>query len=73
MIQNRVVETFNFVIMFKQNLESSTALLRQLTKTDNRLPYRQPEIYSLGSLEQIQAYNSGSMVDGPNSAYYYRG
>lgn len=73
MIHNRVVETFEFVIMFKQNLESSTYLLKQLTNTDKPLPYRQPEIYSLGSLEQVQAYNSGSRVDGPNRAYYYRG
>ncbi|MBD2344395.1 hypothetical protein [Anabaena subtropica] len=59
--------------MFKQNLEFSTELLRQLTNTDKPLPYRQPKIYSLGSLEQIQAYNSGSMVDGPIGALYYRG
>lgn len=73
MIQNRVVETFDFVTMFQQNLESSTQLLRQQAKNDKRLPYRQPEIYSLGSLEQVQAFHTGSLVDGPNSAYYYNG
>ncbi|MBD2521405.1 hypothetical protein [Nostoc sp. FACHB-133] len=57
--------------MFKQNLESSTELLRQLTKTDKRLPYRQPEIYSLGTLEQIQAGYQGSANDGPNTSYWW--
>lgn len=73
MIHNRVVETFEFVTMFKQNLESSTELLIQLIKTEKRLPYRQPEIYSFGSLEQVQAYYRGSMFDGPNSPYNYNG
>ncbi|MBH8566120.1 hypothetical protein I8748_28850 [Nostoc sp. CENA67] len=59
--------------MFKQNLESSIELLRQQAKNDKRLPYRQPEIYSLGSLEQVQAFYRGTLVDGPNSAYYYSG
>jgi hypothetical protein len=71
MIHNRVVETFEFVIMFNQNLESSTKLLRQLTNTDKPLPYRQPEIYSLGSLEQIQARYQGSAMDGPNASYWW--
>jgi hypothetical protein len=59
--------------MFKQNLESSTKLLRKIAKTNKLLPYRQPEIYSLGSLEQVQAYYEGNMVDGPDTAYYYNG
>jgi hypothetical protein len=59
--------------MFKQNLESSTKLLRQLAKIDKRLPYRKPEVYALGTLEQIQAYYEGNMVDGPDTAYYYNG
>ncbi len=54
-IYNRVVKTFDFVTMFKQNLKSSTELLIQLAKTDKRLPYRKPEVFSLGNLEQIQA------------------
>jgi hypothetical protein len=73
MVHNRIVETFYLITMFKQNLESSTKLLRQLAKTDKRLPYRKPEIYSLGSLEQVQAYYEGNMVDGPDSVYYYNG
>jgi hypothetical protein len=57
--------------MFKQNLESSTKLLRQLAKIDKRLPYRKPEVYSLGSLDRVQAYYQGNMVDGPDSTLYY--
>ncbi|MFS0519190.1 hypothetical protein ACEYW6_31470 [Nostoc sp. UIC 10607] len=57
--------------MFKQNLESSPELLRQLAKTDKRLPYRKPEVFSLGNLEQIQAGVNGSQNDGPNTSYWW--
>jgi hypothetical protein len=57
--------------MFKQNLESSTKLLRQLAKTDKRLPYRKPEVYALGTLEQIQAGYQGSQLDGPDTSYWW--
>jgi hypothetical protein len=56
--------------MSKQNLDS---LKSQLANTSKRLPYRQPEVYSLGSLEQVQSYYEGSYYDGPNSWYYYDG
>ncbi len=35
--------------------------------------YRRPEIYSLGSLEQVQAYYHGRFRDGPRSSYWYDG
>ena len=48
--------------MSKQNLDS---LKSQLANTSKRLPYRQPEVYSLGSLEQVQANYTGTIYDGP--------
>lgn len=59
--------------MSKQNLESASFSQPQLPqfKTSKRLPYRQPEVYSLGSLEQVQAYYDGERLDGPSPAYYY--
>lgn len=71
MVHNRIVEVLGFFTMFKHNLESSTELLRQLAKTDKRLPYRQPEVCSLGTLEQIQARYQGSTFDGPDKSYWY--
>lgn len=37
----------------------------------HKLPYRQPQIYSLGSLDKVQAYYTGTSYDGPNSWYWY--
>jgi hypothetical protein len=59
--------------MSKRNLESSTqqAQVKQV-KASNRLPYNQPEVYSLGSLEQVQS-GQGKQLDGSDSLYYYYG
>lgn len=70
-IHNEIVGIFYFFIMFKQNLDSSTKLLKQLAKIDEPLPYRKPEVYSLATLEQVQAGYSGSELDGPNTSYWW--
>ncbi len=56
--------------MSKKNLD---ALKSQLTKIGKQIPYRQPEVYSLGSLEKVQSYYEGPYYDGPSYTYYYEG
>ena len=56
--------------MSKQNLESLKRSKLKLAKTSKRLSYRQPEVYSLGSLEQVQAAQAGEDYDGPDASYY---
>jgi hypothetical protein len=36
-----------------------------------RVLYHKPELFSLGSVEQIQSYYTGHYYDGPNSWYWY--
>ncbi len=55
--------------MSRQNLESPRRLGLQLDSTTKRLPYRQPQVYSLGSLEQVQAYAQGYGTDA--TRWYY--
>lgn len=50
-----------------------TALKSQLAKLGKQIPYRQPEVYSLGSLEKVQSYYDGYYSDGPSSSYWYDG
>ncbi len=57
--------------MSKRNLESAKQTQLQPAKTRKRLPYRQPEVYSLGFLEQVQSHNIGADYDGPDELYYY--
>lgn len=57
--------------MFKRNLESARQLQLQQANDKHRLLYHQPEVYSLGSLEQVQAYYQGRFIDGADRAYYY--
>ncbi len=57
--------------MFKRNLESASQLKVQQANDKRRLPYRQPEVYSLGSLEQVKSYYEGAYIDGSDRAYYY--
>ena len=56
--------------MSQQNLESLKRSKLKLAKTSKRLSYRQPEVYSLGSLEQVQAGPEGPDYDGPDASYY---
>ncbi|MBG1243347.1 MAG: hypothetical protein V7L13_17825 [Nostoc sp.] len=59
--------------MSKINLESARQAQLQQVKTSNQLPYCQPQVYFLGSLEKVQAATQGNKYDGPNSLYYYYG
>ena len=59
--------------MFKRNLESVRQLQVQQANNKRRLPYHQPKVYSLGSLEQVQAYFEGTTIDGADRAYFYNG
>ncbi len=43
--------------MSKQNLDT---LKSQLANISKQMPYRKPELYSLGSLEKVQSYYTGS-------------
>lgn len=52
------------------------ALEKHLSNTDRqtkRRTYRQPQVHSFGSLEQVQSYYNGSYYDGPESSYWYDG
>lgn len=53
-------------------LQSANASLNS-NGTGNRSAYRQPEVFSLGSLEKVQAYYKQPHYDGPNSWYTYSG
>ena len=55
--------------MSRRNLKSPRQLSLRLDTTSKRLPYRQPEVYSLGSLEQVQAYAQGYGTDA--TRWYY--
>jgi hypothetical protein len=59
--------------MSKQNLESVQQVQVKPVKASNRLPYHRPEMYSLGSLEEVQAGQQGNKYDGPENLYYYYG
>ncbi len=65
--------------MSNQNLESQGRSEMQIVnsnqkdKISNRIKYRQPQMYSFGSLETVQAYYSGSYVDGSSGQYFYNG
>ena len=48
-------------------------LKMQNDRTSKRLNYREPTIYSLGYLEQVESYYNGAYYDGPHSSYYYDG
>jgi len=54
--------------MSKQNL---AALKSQLAKLGKQITYHKPEVYSLGSLEKVQAYYHGFYTDGDGSSYWY--
>lgn len=55
------------------NLPSSSANLRKDGEfaSSERQRYYQPEVYSLGSLEQIQLGSSGSNYDSSSRWWYY--
>lgn len=55
--------------MSRQNLEYIKRLALPLDNTSKRLPYYQPKVYSLGSLEQVQAYAEGYGTDA--TKWYY--
>lgn len=59
--------------MFQRNLKSATHLKAQQADGNRCLPYSQPKVYSLGSLEQVKAYYQGAYIDGADRAYYYNG
>ncbi len=53
----------------QKNLEPLRRLASQLDSTSKQLPYYQPKVYSLGSLEQVQAYAQGYGTDA--TRWYY--
>lgn len=55
--------------MSKQKLDSLKRLSSHSDNTSKRLVYRQPKVYSLGSLEQVQAYAEGYGTDA--TQWYY--
>jgi hypothetical protein len=57
--------------MCKKNSKASRELGLQLTKLNQKLSYRQPEVFVLGSLKQVQSYYEGGSYDGPDRSYYY--
>ena len=65
--------------MSNQNLESQGRSEMQIVnsnqndKIPNRLKYRQPQMYSFGSLEKVQGSHTGTSTDGAGSYYYYSG
>ncbi|MGB5635812.1 MAG: hypothetical protein WBM86_23945 [Waterburya sp.] len=58
--------------MSKKNSISLKKIQLQQATTNKRLIYRQPEVYSLGSLEQVQGGYDGSFYDGSGTGYYYQ-
>ena len=58
---------------FQERSEMQIVNSNQNDKIPNRLKYRQPQMYSFGSLETVQAYYSGSYVDGSSGQYFYNG
>ena len=69
MRHNRIVSVLYCLAMSKRNLKTAKPV--QLTTTNNRLPYHQPAVYYLGSIEKLQANYSGEALDGPDNGYYY--
>jgi hypothetical protein len=59
--------------MSKRNSEPAQQAQIKQVKASNRLPYHQPEMYSLGTLEEVQAGQQGNKYDGPENLYYYYG
>ncbi len=55
--------------MGKRRLAMSKKLERKLGIV--RLTYYQPELYSFGSIEQVQSYYQGAYLEGPDSQYWY--
>ncbi len=58
---------------FQERSEMQIVNSNQKDKILNRLKYRQPQMYSFGSLETVQAYHSGRLVDGSSGQYFYNG
>jgi hypothetical protein len=46
-------------------------MFKKTTQKTEKLTYRQPKVYVLGSLEQLQAGYYGDQVDGSESKSYY--
>ncbi|MBC1196803.1 MAG: hypothetical protein IM500_02085 [Microcystis sp. M179S2] len=58
--------------MSTHNLDDKKLSLDREGETPQKLAYRSPKIYHLGSLERVQAYPRGGDVDGPNPAFFMR-
>ena len=48
-------------------------MLKKTTKSTEKLTYCQPKVYSLGSLEKVEANYAGGSQDGPDPAFRYNG
>ena len=46
-------------------------MLDKTTKSTEKLTYRQPKVYSLGSLEQVQSGPRGNQCDGATQFSYF--
>jgi hypothetical protein len=59
--------------MSKSYLASLSKSDVRLENSKTRLPYRQPQLYFLGSLEKVQSDSQGNLYDGPDALCYYYG
>lgn len=57
--------------MLQNNLNTQQQPQSQPDKNKQKLPYRQPKVYALGSLEQVQGSTKGDIIDRSNSYYTY--
>jgi hypothetical protein len=57
--------------MSTQNIDDKKLSLDREGKTPQKLTYRSPKIYHLGSLERVEANVSGNRYDGPDRSFYY--
>ena len=61
-------------LMSKKNLisrkQTRLSQAKVQAKVSELIPYRQPEVYYLGSWEQVQGAYQGRMTDGVEGYYY---
>ena len=57
--------------MSTHNLDDKKLALDREGETPQKLAYRSPKIYHLGSLERVNANQAGNQYDGPDRSFYY--
>jgi len=44
---------------------------QKLNQKSKKSAYRQPKVYSLGSIEKVEGYPSGRVNDGAGGSFFY--